>query len=202
MAYQQPERVALVTGGAAGIGRAIARRSAADGIAVAIAYHANPADAVVDEIVADGGTAIAIALDVTDRAMVDAVVDAVVERLGRLDILVNNAGGLLARVSIETMPDEHWQRVMDLNLASAFFATRAAARHLGRDGRIVNVIGDSPFHATFSSAEAQALMVAQTAVGRPGRPDDIAALVSYLVGPQGGFITGAVIDVNGGSSFS
>ena len=243
-------RVALVTGGAVGIGRAIAVRLAADGIAVAIGYHAYPADEAIAEIEAHGGEAVPVPLDVTDRRRVDEAVVDLVARLGRLDILVNNAGGLLARVTIDEMSDDHWQRVLDLNLTGAFYCTRAALPHLGRGGRIINVsstaaqngggpgaaayaaakagiigftratakelgargvtvnavapgfIGDTAFHATFSSAEAQAAMAGQTALGRAGTPADVAAVVAYLASPVSAYMTGTVSDINGGSYFT
>ena len=245
-----PARVALITGGALGIGRAIALRLAADGAAVAIGYHARPATDVVGEILAAGGSAIAVPIDVTDPAGVDAAIAEVVAQLGRLDILVNNAGGLLARVRIDEMGDEHWARVLALNLTSAFLCTRAAIPHLGIGGRIINLssnaaqsgggagasayaaakagligftrasakelgpkgvtvnaiapgfIDDTPFHATFSSPEAQRSMIAQTSVGRGGIPDDVAAVVSYLASLDAGFVTGTIVDVNGGSYFT
>jgi 3-oxoacyl-[acyl-carrier protein] reductase len=247
---QEARRVAFVTGGALGIGRAIALRLAADGAAVAIGYHSHPVDDVVAEIVANGGEAFGVQVDVTNRQQVDDAVAGVVARFGRLDILVNNAGGLVARVRIEEMSDDHWDRVMALNLTSAFYCTRAAAQHLGPGGRIVNVssqagqggggpgasayaaakagiigftratakelggrgitvnaiapgfIGDTPFHATFSSPDAQQAMIAQAALGRAGVPDDVAAVVAFLASPGSGYMTGTVSDVNGGSYFT
>ena len=156
MAEEQRRRVAFVTGGALGIGRAIAVRLAADGVAVAIGYHSYPADEAVAEIGAQGGEAIGVALDVTDHRGVDDAVADVVARLGGLDILVNNAGGLLARVAIAEMSDDHWHRVLDLNLASAFYCTRAATRHLGRGGRIVNVSSQAAENGGGSGASAYA----------------------------------------------
>jgi 3-oxoacyl-[acyl-carrier protein] reductase len=156
----QVQRVALVTGGALGLGRAIALRLAADGAAVAVAYHSHPAEDTVAEIAAHGGTAVGVQLDVTDPDAVNAAVGTVVERLGGLDILVNNAGGLLARIAIEEMPDEHWNRIMAVNLASAFYCTRAAIPHLGPDGRIVNLSslaaenGGGPGASAYAAAKA------------------------------------------------
>jgi len=160
VAEEERRRVALVTGGALGIGRAIGVRLAADGAAVAVGYHSYAADEAVAEIVERGGQAIGVPLDVTDSRSVDAAIADVVARLGELDILVNNAGGLLARVTIEEMRDDHWQRVFDLNLASAFYCTRAAAPHLGRGGRIVNISsqaaenGGGPGASAYAAAKA------------------------------------------------
>ncbi len=246
----EQRRVALVTGGALGLGRAIALRLAAGGASIAVGYHSHPADDVIAEIEAQGGEACAVALDVTDRAQVDEAVADLVARLGRLDVLVNNAGGLLARIPIADMSDDHWHRVLAINLTGAFYCTRAAAPHLGPGGRIVNVsslaaengggpgaaayatakagligftraaakelgakgvtvnavapgfIDDTPFHATFTPVEAQRAMVAQTALGRPGDPEDVAAVVAFLASPDAGYVTGTVTDINGGSYYS
>lgn len=160
MEKEQRRRVALVTGGAQGLGRAIALRLAADDIAVAIGFHAHPADEAVAAIEALGGTAIPLPLDVTDRRRVDEGVADLVARLGRLDILVNNAGGLLARVTIDEMSDEHWDRVIELNLTGAFYCTRAAVPHLRRGGRIINVSsnaaqnGGGPGASAYAAAKA------------------------------------------------
>jgi 3-oxoacyl-[acyl-carrier protein] reductase len=85
--------------------------------------------------------------------------------------------------------------------------TRAMAKELGPRGITVNAIApgfidDTPFHATFSTPEAQASMVAAAAVGRAGTPADVAAAVAYLVSPEAGFVSGAVLDLNGASYFT
>ena len=136
------ERVALVTGGSRGIGRAIAERLARDGAAVAVNYReqAQAADEVVRGITAGGGRAVAIAADVAQAADVDRLVQTAVEAFGRLDILVNNAGitrdNLLLR-----LPLEDWEAVLTTNLTGAYLCTRAALRGMVRQryGRILNV---------------------------------------------------------------
>lgn len=135
----QNQRVAVVTGGAVGIGRAICARLAADGVAVAIGYHSHTPDGALEEIEALGGIAIGVPLDVTDRQAVADGIGAVVNRLGSLDILVNNAGGLVARRDLREMTDDHWDTVIALNLTSTFACTRAAAALMTGGGRIINV---------------------------------------------------------------
>jgi 3-oxoacyl-[acyl-carrier protein] reductase len=135
----QNQRVAVVTGGAVGIGRAICARLAADGFAVAIGYHSHPPDGAREEIEALGGFAIGLPLDVTDRRAVTQGLGSVVDRLGSLDVLVNNAGGLVARRTLQEMTDEHWDTVIELNLTSTFACTRAAVAHMTAGGRIINI---------------------------------------------------------------
>lgn len=134
--------VALVTGGSRGIGRAVCLALAEAGNRVVVGYHsrADAAEEVVAAIAARGGTALAVAGDVGERAQADALVGQALERFGRLDVLVNNAGrtrdGLLLR-----MKDEDWAEVLRADLDGAFFCLRAAARTMlrQRSGRIVNV---------------------------------------------------------------
>ncbi len=135
------KRVAFVTGGSRGIGEAIVRRLAKDGLhVVAAARSLEKLNDVVAGIKGEGGSAEAVAVDVADfRALADAV-DKAAEQHGRLDVLVNNAGitrdGLFLR-----MEDADFDDVINTNLKSAFVATRAAARYLMRSksGRIVNI---------------------------------------------------------------
>jgi len=134
--------VAIVTGASRGIGAAIARDLAAAGAHVVLGYRTQreQAEQVVAEIVARGGAAEAVAVDVADTAAVDAVVRDVVARLGKVDVLVNNAG-LSADALIVRITDEQWQRVLDVNLRGVFNCTKAVARSMmrARRGRIINI---------------------------------------------------------------
>lgn len=122
--------VAIVTGAASGIGKAIARAYAAEGAKVAIAdLNGEAAKAAVDEIAADGGQAMAVTMDVTDEAAVNEGVEAVVSRFGRLDTMVANAGIQIVH-PIEEFPYEEFRKVVDIHLGGSFLLTRAAVRHM------------------------------------------------------------------------
>ncbi|MBQ8090608.1 MAG: SDR family NAD(P)-dependent oxidoreductase, partial [Pyramidobacter sp.] len=135
-------RVALVTGAGRGIGRAVAKRLAEDGCAVAVNYRssAEAAQALVEEITAAGGTAQAFAGDVSDPEAVKKLFEDVKNALGPVEILVNNAGrtldGLLMR-----MKDADWDNVLNADLKSVFLCTREAIRNMVRAkwGRIINI---------------------------------------------------------------
>jgi NAD(P)-dependent dehydrogenase (short-subunit alcohol dehydrogenase family) len=146
MELQLAGKVALVTGGANGVGRAIALALAQEGAAVAVNYRrsAEEARAVVAEIEAIGGKALLCGADVADFAAVKAMVARVVGEFGRLDILVNNAGVALRQRFSETTPDD-WRRQIDACLYGAIHCCHAAAPHLEQsgNGRIICLIGDS-----------------------------------------------------------
>lgn len=154
-------KVALVTGGSRGIGRAIALGLSAQGAKVAIcARNPEAAQKVVAEMEAAGAEGMAVAADISREAEVDGVIQATVKQFGRLDILVNNAGitrdGLLIR-----MKEEDWDTVLDVNLKGAFFTTRAALRPMLRaqNGRIVNISSVAgtmgiPGQANYSASKA------------------------------------------------
>ncbi len=134
-------RVALVTGAGGDLGRGMALCLAQAGASVLVNDNAFPrAQQTCDLIVEAGGRAIADPSDVTDAAAVSAMVAHAVQTLGRLDILVNNAGGIRDS-RIETMSEEDWDEVHNLNLKAAFLCARAAVPQLrGSDaGRIVNI---------------------------------------------------------------
>jgi 3-oxoacyl-[acyl-carrier protein] reductase len=135
------KRVAIVTGGSRGIGEAIVRQLAKDGLhVVAVARSLDKLQQVVADVASAGGSAEALACDIADTQAVIATVEQVAEKHGRLDVLVNNAGitrdGLFLR-----MDDEDFDVVIQTNLKSAFVATRTAARYLMRSksGRIINI---------------------------------------------------------------
>ncbi len=135
-------QVAIVTGGSRGIGRAIALELARQGARVLVNYQSSAAaaQAVVDEIVAAGGSAFSHAADIADEAAVAGMVRACLERWGQLDLLVNNAG-VTADAPMLRMKDEQWRRVIDTDLTGVFLCCRAALGPMRarRYGRIVNV---------------------------------------------------------------
>src|SRR6478735_7765974 len=155
------ERIAIVTGGGSGIGLAISERLAADGIAVAVLdQRAEAAEEAASKINANGATAIALAVDVTDRAGLDAAVVEVKERLGRPNILVNNAGieGFSPFLSITA---EKWNRLIEVNLTGTFHCCQAVLPEMIEAGwgRIVNISsssaqGGQPFMAHYVSSKA------------------------------------------------
>lgn len=133
-------KTALVTGAAVGIGRGIAVALAEAGAAIAVTHYSHEATELIAEVERAGGTIYDFTLDATSSADVDKVVNTAAEALGgRINFLVNNSGGLIARVPIEDMTDRHWRQVIDVNLSSAFYCTRAVLRHMPAGGRIVNI---------------------------------------------------------------
>lgn len=154
-------KVAMVTGGSRGIGRAVVEAFAAEGAAVAV-VHASPGagDAVVQAVEAKGGKARAWQADVADSASVDRVMEEALAAFGRLDILVNNAG-ITKDGPFVRMKDEDFSRVLDVNLKGAFACARAAARPMmkQRAGRIINVTSVVGLHgnagqASYAAAKA------------------------------------------------
>lgn len=156
------ERVALVTGGSRGIGRAIAERLAESGHRIVVNYSSNQeaAEEVVSGIESSGGSALAVRADVSVRDDVDALFESAISAFGPVEILVNNAGitrdNLLLR-----MTDDDFDRVIATNLRSTFLCTKAAVRGMlrARWGRVISIasvagISGNPGQANYAASKA------------------------------------------------
>lgn len=236
-------RVALVTGGAQNIGRAIAESLAAAGAAVVVNAKRSraAAEATVAAIEQAGGRAFVHLADVTDAQAVKDMVEATLARYGRLDILVNNAA-VREEAPFEELRFEDWRRILNIILDGAFLCTKACVPAMVQagGGSVINIGGLTahtgarhrahvvtakagiigftkalafdlaPHHITvncvspglISTARSQATpkhhSEHKTLVGRMGEPSEVAAVVRMLCGPQGRYLTGQTIHVNGG----
>jgi 3-oxoacyl-[acyl-carrier protein] reductase len=243
-------KVVLITGSSTGIGAAAARAFAANGARVAIHYNrsATEAQAVLAAIEADGGTAMLVHGDVTDRAAIDDIVAATSDGFGRIDILINNAGGLVQRAPIAEISDELFDEVVRLNAWSVIAACRAVVPHFRRQGggNIINVTSIAartgggpgasvyagskgfvstvtralarelasehirvnalspgiiltPFHDRYTTPAQLAAMTAAIPVGRAGEADECSGTLLYLASDAlSGYVTGQIVEVNGG----
>jgi 3-oxoacyl-[acyl-carrier protein] reductase len=234
-------KIALVTGGARGIGEAVSRELAHAGAGVAVNYRAGSeaAERVATEI---GG--VAIRADVADPEQAASLVERAQEALGALDVLVNNAG-ITRDTLIVRMSDAEWDAVMDTNLRGVFNVCRAVARGMlkRRSGAIVNmtsVVGlhGNPGQTNYAASKAGIIgltkslakelgtrgvrvnavapgyvttelttglpeelretILSATALGRLGDPEDVAGAVRFLCSDEARFVTGAVLQVDGG----
>ena len=154
-------RVALITGGGSGIGKATALLLAERGAMVAVAgRRREPLDMTVAEIEAKGGKALAVEADVRKVESAQAMIGAVAAHFGGLDILINNAGGAHGHVPLARMAPAKWDRDVQLNLSAAMYCSQAALPHLkARKGCIVNISSLAGMHGTqgvgaYSAAKA------------------------------------------------
>jgi NAD(P)-dependent dehydrogenase (short-subunit alcohol dehydrogenase family) len=158
-------RVAIITGGAKGIGKGMALKFAEEGCAVAVVdINLNEAKATVKEIKNKGAQGLAVQCDVTVEKQVKAAVAAVVAKFGKVDILINNAGGAGQSFPIEDMPEEVWDRTFALNLKSQFFFSKYVVPLMkaARYGKIINLssigaVQPPMHHIAYNSAKAAAI---------------------------------------------
>jgi len=145
------DRVAIITGGAKGIGKAISLKFAEEGCDIVVnARHIEGAEKVAEEVRKRGRRALAIAADVADSAQVNAMVERTIKEFGKIDILVNNAGGISEATggAIESTTDEDWARIIGVNLTGQFLCCRAVVPHMKKNkyGKIVNVSSMGAIH--------------------------------------------------------
>ena len=133
-------KVAVVTGASKGIGAAIAKSLASEGASVVVNYASSKsgADAVVSDITAAGGRAVAVHGDVSKAAEAQGIIDSAVKNFGRLDILVNNSG-VYEFSPIETFTEQHYTKIFNVNVLGVLLTTQAAVKHLSEGSSIINI---------------------------------------------------------------
>lgn len=170
------DKVAIVTGASKGIGAGIAKALAAEGAAVVVNYASSKAgaDAVVREITAAGGKAIAVQGDVAKVDQAQGLVDAAIKEFGRLDVLVNNSG-IYEFASLEETTEELYRRTFDVNVLGVLLTTQAAAKHLGEGASVINI-----------SSAVTSLYSPNSAVytGTKGAVDAITGVLANELGPR------------------
>lgn len=240
------KKIALVTGAAQGLGKAISLALASHGVTVVAADINTQAVKALEKQLKDhtpGSTV--FGLDVSKIQEVKSFVDSLVSNFGRIDILVNNAG-ICPRTDFDKIDEEEWDRVLAVNLKSVFFLTQSVMNYMKerRYGRIVNIssaagkIGGLQVGAHYSASKAAVICLTKTTalqgakygilcnaicpgvintemttaisdqmsagyldripLGRIGTADDVAGAVTFLVSGTGDYITGEILDVNGG----
>lgn len=241
-----PARVALVTGGSRGIGRAIALELADKGLDIVINNSKNEEEGnkVVDEIKKKGRQALYVKADVADFKQVEKMMEKIISTFGRIDVLINNAGIILDK-KLHNMTEEMWDKVISINLKGLFNCTKLAVKFIQTQGkgRIVNISsisGKVGYYGQANYAASKGGMIAFTKsvareyapygitvntilpglietdilkvmppdilqsqiktipLGRMGKPEEIAKLVSFLTSDDAAYITGESIKITGG----
>ncbi len=189
-------KVALITGAASGLGKAIAQLYAKHGASVAIAdINQQAADKVAADIVAAGGKAIGVAMDVTDEAAVNVGTDKAVDAFGHLDILISNAGVQIIN-SIDQLDYADWKKMLAIHLDGGFLTTKAALQHMYKDDRggIVIYMGSVHSHeasklkAPYVTAKHGLLGLART-LAKEGAPHNVR---SHVICP--GFVRTPLVE--------
>jgi 3-oxoacyl-[acyl-carrier protein] reductase len=241
------DRAAIITGGARGIGKAIGSAFIREGAKVCLVdVDQGVLETTKNKIRKNREEILALACDVTKSADVKAAMNQVEKTWGRIDILVNNAG-IIRRGTIDTVTEEDWDRVIEVNLKGTFNCCKAVAGIMKqqRYGKIVNVssiagkMGDitsapgygpskagvdaltktlarqlAPYGINVNAVSPHAIetemsaqwpeerrreIIASIPLGRLGKPEDVAEAVLFLASDDASFITGEILDVNGGA---
>jgi 3-oxoacyl-[acyl-carrier protein] reductase len=238
-------KVALVTGAAQGIGKAVALLLARNGADIVVSdINPEKAEETANEIKSIGRNALAIQGNVANWNDVERMVETILEKFAKIDILVNNAGITRDKLILR-MTEEDWDAVLDVNLKGTFHCTKAVVRHMAkqRSGKIVNiasVVGEmgNAGQANYSASKAGVIGLTKTVarefaqrgininaiapgyiqtpmtdalpekakeelkklipMERLGKPEDVAEAVLFLVSEESSYITGQVLNVNGG----
>jgi 3-oxoacyl-[acyl-carrier protein] reductase len=246
--FSMAGKVALVTGGSRGIGRAACELLAGAGASVVVNFRAREGEAarVARAIAKAGGRATAVGADIADEDEAHALVDETVRLYGRLDVLVNNAG-IWEEGPLLTMSAARWRRTLAVNLDGTFFCTQAAARVMKRQrrGRIVNLSSTAgqrgeARHSQYAATKGAVIALTKSwavelapygiyvncvapgwvetemtaealagaagrvvargiPIGKVGAARDIAAAILFLASEACGFVTGEILNVNGGA---
>ncbi len=238
-------RVALITGAAQGIGKSIALLLARNGANIVVSdINLEKAEETAKEIESIGSKSMAIKVDVANLKNVEQMVEAILEKFGKIDILVNNAGITRDKLILR-MTEEDWDAVLNVNLKGTFNCTKVVVRHMAkqRNGKIVSiasVVGEmgNAGQANYSASKAGVIGLTKTIarefaqrrinvnaiapgyietpmteilpekvkeelkslipMERLGKPEDVAEAVLFLVSEESNYITGQVLNVNGG----